>query len=78
LVNEGAKYDIVDTQTFSQLQSNGLVNALIDAILEKKSVKGPSRNMRKSGGNAANNAAQKHLQDMQKTRKELEEQLLRQ
>jgi hypothetical protein len=35
LVSEGAKYDIVDTKTFAELKQEGIVNALIDAIMEK-------------------------------------------
>jgi hypothetical protein len=38
LVDEGAKFDIVDTKTFSELKSEGLVSALVDAITEKRSV----------------------------------------
>ncbi len=37
LVNEGAKYDIVDTKTFDELKSEGLTAALIDAVTEKRS-----------------------------------------
>ncbi len=41
LVNEGAKYDIVDTKTFDELKSEGLTAALIDAVTEKRSGRGP-------------------------------------
>jgi hypothetical protein len=34
LVNEGAKYDIVDTKTFAELKHKGLVTAMIDAVME--------------------------------------------
>ncbi|MBS1953864.1 MAG: hypothetical protein JST89_06760 [Cyanobacteria bacterium SZAS-4] len=37
LVNEGAKYDIIDTKTFDELKSEGLTAALIDAVTEKRS-----------------------------------------
>jgi len=37
LVNEGAKYDIVDTKTFAELKRKGLVTAMIDAVIEAKS-----------------------------------------
>lgn len=39
LVNEGAKYDIIDTKTFDELKSEGLTHALIDAVTEKRSYK---------------------------------------
>jgi len=37
LVNEGAKYDIIDTKTFDELKREGLTSALIDAVTEKRS-----------------------------------------
>ena len=37
LVNEGAKYDIVDTKTFAELKQEGLVKAMIDAVIEARS-----------------------------------------
>lgn len=37
LVNEGAKYDIVDTKTFAELKQEGLVKAMIDAVVEARS-----------------------------------------
>jgi hypothetical protein len=37
LVSEGAKYDIVDTKTFAELKQEGMVDALIDALMEKRS-----------------------------------------
>jgi len=43
LVNEGAKYDIVDTKTFAELKQEGLVNAMIDAIVEAKNNRHLSR-----------------------------------
>ncbi|HEY9731347.1 MAG TPA: hypothetical protein V6C89_05510 [Drouetiella sp.] len=39
LVNEGAKYDIIDTKTFDELKDEGLTQALIDAVTEKRSVR---------------------------------------
>ncbi len=39
LVNEGAKFDIVDTKTFDDLKNEGLTSALVDAITEKRSVR---------------------------------------
>jgi hypothetical protein len=36
LVREGAKYDIVDTKTFDELKREGLVDALIDAIIDNE------------------------------------------
>jgi hypothetical protein len=37
LVNEGAKYDIVDTKTFAELKQEGLVKAMVDAVTETPS-----------------------------------------
>ena len=34
LVNEGAKYDIVDTKTFAELKKEGLTQAIVDALVE--------------------------------------------
>ena len=39
LVNEGAKYDIVDTTTFADLKKIGLAAALVHALEEKKAVR---------------------------------------
>ena len=36
LVSEGAKYDIVDTKTFAELKQEGLINAMIDAVVEAR------------------------------------------
>ena len=38
LVNEGAKYDIVDTKTFQQLKAEGLAKCLVDALTEHKAL----------------------------------------
>lgn len=83
LVNEGARYDIVDTKTFAELKSEGLVDALIDAIIESKNSHSKngsvrtarSTNRSRSGGAVLKNASNK-LDDLQKQRKEIERQLL--
>jgi hypothetical protein len=83
LVNEGAKYDIVDTKTFAELKSEGLVNALVDAIIESKNNRLAGKGNKHSGlasrsrpvGAALTNA-NKNLEDLQKQRQEIERQLL--
>jgi Mg-chelatase subunit ChlD len=85
LVSEGAKYDIVDTKTFDQLKQEGLVNALVDAVLENRPltasktgpVPRPTRFQRSmlqySHSSTASDAAVKRLQD---ERHSLEQQIL--
>ncbi|MFN8550889.1 MAG: hypothetical protein U0103_05320 [Candidatus Obscuribacterales bacterium] len=55
LVNEGAKFDIVDTKTFDDLKTEGLTQALIDAVTEKRTVRidSASRRLKMSAGDAA-------------------------
>ncbi len=43
LVSEGAAFDIVDTKTFAELKKEGLINAMIDAIIEARNNRHLSR-----------------------------------
>jgi len=43
LVSEGAVFDIADTKTFAELQKKGLINAMLDAIIEARNNQHPSR-----------------------------------
>jgi hypothetical protein len=82
LVREGAKYDIVDTKTFDELKSEGLVNALIDAIIENEKYGTLSADARhlakfadkiKSEGNSQESQS---LRQMQDERHAIEQQIL--
>jgi hypothetical protein len=84
LVNEGARYDIVDTKTFDELKSQGLVNALIDAVIEAKKnrlLTGEQKHLKRftkglPPAGAAVNEAANQLEKLQGQRKEIERQLL--
>jgi len=79
LVGEGAKYDIVDTETFEELKRVGIVNALIDAILDKNSshLANSDRNRHSSASASSQQAAQadKDLKAIEEERKQLEKQI---
>jgi hypothetical protein len=83
LLSEGARYDIVDTKTFAELKSEGLVDALVDAIVESKNSHsqkgnvhiGRSANHSRPAGPLSKNAS-KQLEDLQKQRQDIEKQLL--
>ncbi len=81
LVNEGAKYDIVDTETFDELKQGGIVNALIDALLDKSSSHLASIRRSKTGGKASaaplhlSKDAESKLKQLQDERRQLEKQI---
>jgi len=77
-VAEGAKYDIVDTETFDELKRVGIVNALIDAILDKSSshLANAERTRHYSGAPSEHTVqADNELKALQEERKQLEKQL---
>jgi len=81
LMNEGAKYDMVNTKTFDQLKNGGIVNALLDAVRENAQYTKPAERhfnrFMKSLPNAKDNSQQESsLKQKQQERKELEKQLL--
>lgn len=83
LVNEGAKYDFVDTKTFDELKREGLLNALIDAIVEESKYSGMTA-LQKHRAKFVNglppsaSAAEQdaHIKELQDERKEIERMLL--
>jgi hypothetical protein len=78
LVGEGAKYDIVDTETFDELKKVGIVNALIDAILDKSSshLANADRTRHHVGQPSQQTVqADNELKALQDERKQLEKQL---
>jgi len=72
LVAEGAKYDIVDTQTFSELKNNGLTNVLVDSIVEEKLAR-LHKNDKKPLSDLSSDA---DLQQLKKERAQIEKQLM--
>jgi len=84
LVNEGAKYDIVDTKTFAELKREGLVNAMIDVAVEARDNRHLSRQEKhlkrfvKSLPEISVNAQESDskLKEKQAERKTIEQQLL--
>jgi hypothetical protein len=80
LMNEGAKYDMVNTKTFDQLKNEGLVNALIDAVRENAQFATPGarhfNRFMNSLPNAKNSSKKESdLKQKKEERKELEKQL---
>jgi len=88
LINEGAKYDIVDTKTFAELKQEGIVDALIDAILEKRNgVTAQGRphthlsatpNKSAAAASSAASQADQSLRSVEEERHEVERRLLSQ
>jgi hypothetical protein len=78
LTAQGAKYDIVDTETFDELKKVGIVNALIDAILDKSSshLANVDRHRHYTGAPSEQTIqADNELKALQEERKQLEKQL---
>lgn len=70
LLHEGARYDIVETQTFAQLKGRGLANTLVDAIVDSMARRAMSS---RSGLSAP---ANDDLEAIRKERARIEKQLL--
>jgi len=79
LVNEGAKYDIVDTETFDELKQIGIINALIDALLDKSSLHLANLRHLSSGRSTVTHNLSKEaefkVKQLQDERRQLEEQI---
>lgn len=72
LLSEGAKYDIVETETFSQLKSKGLANALVDAIVDTMAAHANSgKGQRPYGG-----SRETTIDELRKERERIEKKLL--
>jgi hypothetical protein len=82
LVREGAKYDIVDTKTFDELKSEGLVDALIDAIVENQkygTLSADAKHLAKFAGSVrskGNSQESQDLHQLQDERHAIEQQIL--
>jgi hypothetical protein len=73
LVAEGAKFDIVDTQTFAQLKRRGLTNALVDSIIDEKLARVHAAH---GGQTATGFSADADVQKLKEERAQIEKQLL--
>ena len=85
MVNEGGKYDIVDTKTFAEFKQQGLVQAMINAIKEagnEQKISQKEKRFRRfmntlpSSSNPTLSNIDKELHEEQSQRKEIERQLL--
>ena len=81
LANEGAKYDMVNTKTFAQLKSRGIVECLVDAIQENAEYKTAGMRHYNRFVNTLPNAkdltqSEASLQQKKNERHDLEKQLL--
>jgi hypothetical protein len=72
LLSQGARYDIVDTQTFDQLKATGLTNALVNAIVEEKLL----ANHRHDQKPLADMSSNTELQRLKKERAQIEKELM--
>ena len=81
LAHEGAKFDLVNTKTFAELKSAGMINALVDAIKENADLTSPgmrhyNRFLKALPDGKHDIKAESDLQDKKHERLELEKQLL--
>jgi hypothetical protein len=73
LIAEGAKFDIVDTQSFAQLKTKGLVNALVDSIVDEKLGRAHGG---RGGPTSTGFSTDADLQKLKEERAQIEKQLL--